>query len=258
VEYWRRSRERTSGTLYWQLNDCWPVASWASLDYYGRWKALHYAAKRFYAPLLLSAEKRQVALGESATTHATGYLFQPEPGPFVDLYLTSDLTEPWEGDVRWSLETLDGEVLFEGRQDVHVDGLDAIRVRALNLEEDVNRPNEREVVLVYELWQDDERLSLDVLPFVPSKHLALTDPALRVNVEETDSGYDLVLSAENLARFVVLSLEAPDTDFVRFSDNFFDLPGGRSVTVRLPKIEGWSGEDVKSALDVRSLFDTFA
>ncbi|MEJ2212228.1 MAG: glycoside hydrolase family 2 protein, partial [Anaerolineae bacterium] len=62
VEHWRRhtqrvsSTRRISGTLYWQLNDCWPVASWSSLDYYGRWKALHYAARRFYAPLLLSIE----------------------------------------------------------------------------------------------------------------------------------------------------------------------------------------------------------
>ncbi|MEY2818054.1 MAG: hypothetical protein RL275_1517, partial [Chloroflexota bacterium] len=54
VEHWRRHTNRVSGTLYWQLNDCWPVASWASLDYFGRWKALHYAARRFYAPLMLS------------------------------------------------------------------------------------------------------------------------------------------------------------------------------------------------------------
>jgi len=54
VEHWRRNRNeyRCMGTLYWQLNDCWPVASWSSIDYYGRWKALHYFAKRFYAPLL--------------------------------------------------------------------------------------------------------------------------------------------------------------------------------------------------------------
>ncbi len=257
VEYWRRSRERTSGTLYWQLNDCWPVASWASLDYYGRWKALHYAARRFYAPLLLSAERRQVDVGESATTHATGYLFQPEPGPFVDLYLTSDRVEPWEGEVRWTLETLDGAVCFEGCQDVRVGGLKAVQVRAINLEKDVDRTNEREVVLVYELWQDDQRLSMGILNFVPSKHLALGDPELRATVEETEWGYDITVSAERLARFVVLSLDTPNKDIVRLSDNFFDLPAGRSLTVQVPEIEDWSAEDVKSALEVRSLFDTY-
>jgi beta-mannosidase len=258
VEYWRRSRERTSGALYWQLNDCWPVASWASLDYYGRWKALHYAARRFYAPLLLSAEKRRVEIGESATTHATGYLFQPEPGPFVDLYLTNDRVDPWEGAVRWSLETLDGDVCFAGRQDVRVDGMDAIRVRALNLEEDVDRTNEREVVLVYELWQADDSISRGLLSFVPSKHLALSDPGLHASVEATDQGYAITLSAEKVARFVFLSVDAPDEDVIKLSDNFFDLPAGRSVTIQMPKIEGWNAEDVASALEVRSLFDTYA
>ncbi len=54
VENWRRHMPRTMGTLYWQLNDCWPVASWASIDSYGRWKACQYMAKHFYAPLLVS------------------------------------------------------------------------------------------------------------------------------------------------------------------------------------------------------------
>lgn len=54
VEHWRRGMPRGMGTLYWQLNDCWPVASWSSVDSLGRWKALHYMARRFFAPLLIS------------------------------------------------------------------------------------------------------------------------------------------------------------------------------------------------------------
>jgi beta-mannosidase len=50
AEHWRWHPQHTSGTLYWQRDDCWPVASWSSLDYFGRWKALPYAARRFYAP----------------------------------------------------------------------------------------------------------------------------------------------------------------------------------------------------------------
>ena len=57
VEHWRRHRGRCMGAIIWQLNDCWPVASWASIDYNGRWKALHYAAKRFFAPVLLSCQE---------------------------------------------------------------------------------------------------------------------------------------------------------------------------------------------------------
>uniref|UniRef100_UPI0035AEE5FD glycoside hydrolase family 2 protein n=1 Tax=Promineifilum sp. TaxID=2664178 RepID=UPI0035AEE5FD len=97
VEHWRRSRDRVAGTLYWQLNDCWPVASWSSLDYYGRWKALHYAARRFYAPLLLSIE---------------------DDPPRQGVYVTNDRRDPWEGSVRWSLETLDGTALAAGEEAV--------------------------------------------------------------------------------------------------------------------------------------------
>ncbi len=98
VEHWRRNMDRVSGTLYWQLNDCWPVASWSSLDSFGRWKALHYAARRFYAPVLLSLHDR---------------------GPLIDIHVTSDLQQPWAGTVRWSLETLGGEVVEKGEETVN-------------------------------------------------------------------------------------------------------------------------------------------
>ena len=91
VEHWRRHPRRVSGILYWQLNDCWPVASWSSLDYFGRWKALHYAARRFYAPLVV-VHRRQANRSERCIS------------PVI-------CAEAWEGSVRWSLETLDGKVL---------------------------------------------------------------------------------------------------------------------------------------------------
>lgn len=59
VDHWRRNRGRCMGSLYWQINDNWPVASWASIDYYGRWKALHYMAAKFYAPVAVSIQKTQ-------------------------------------------------------------------------------------------------------------------------------------------------------------------------------------------------------
>jgi beta-mannosidase len=118
VEHWRRSKERVAGTIYWQLNDCWPVASWSSLDYFGRWKALHYAARRFYAPLLLSIE-------DGNTRQA--------------LYLTSDLGETWEGQIHWSLETLEGEALVSGEEPVKVTPYASVQVSSLDFSEQVAR-----------------------------------------------------------------------------------------------------------------------
>ena len=97
VEHWRRHPARVSGIIYWQLNDCWPVASWSSLDYFGRWKALHYASRRFYAPLMMSIEDKPTE---------------------QNVYVTSDQWEPWEGSLKWSLETLNGKVLESGEEAV--------------------------------------------------------------------------------------------------------------------------------------------
>ncbi len=251
VEYWRRNRACTSGALYWQLNDCWPVASWASLDYFGRWKALHYSARRFFAPVLLSAEET------AYTTYQADYLFQPKPGPSVSLHLTNDLVETWHGMVRWSFETLDGQVLESGTEQLSVEGLNAQLVASPNLEGKVDALNERSVVLVYELIQGEERVSLGVLTFVPSKHLALSDPQLAVEVAEGVGAYEIAVSATSLARYVQLSLESTDEAFGAFSDNFFDVPAGRTICVTLPALAGWDVQRVRSALRVQSLIDSY-
>jgi len=233
VEYWRRNRACTSGALYWQLNDCWPVASWASLDYYGRWKALHYAARRFFAPVLLSAEETDTS---------------------VLLEVTSDLVSDWHGSVRWSLETLGGEVLEAGEETVEVPGLSSVKACVLDFSDVFSGSDRRDVILVYELWQAGERVSMGVVSFVPSKHLKLTNPAIELSIAESEGGFSVEVTARSLARFVWLDL--PDMDVV-FSDNFFDLPAGRSVTVMVPTPAGWNADMMKSALKVRSLVDSF-
>ncbi len=236
VEHWRRNRHRTSGTLYWQLNDCWPVASWASVDYYGRWKALHYVARRFYAPVLLSVEDDQTTMG---------------------IYVTSDLAEPWNATVRWSLESLTGEVLDSGQEEVSAAPLATTHVRALSFADHISDANRRKLVFVCELWQDDQRqrAMLNVATFVPDKHLSLTDPELAVDVRQEEDQLVVVASAKSLARFVELDLV--DVDVV-FSDNYFDVPVGRTITVTCPMPEGWNLEQARGALKVRSLYDSYA
>ncbi|MDP3184721.1 MAG: glycoside hydrolase family 2 protein, partial [Anaerolineales bacterium] len=120
VEHWRRHPDRVAGTLYWQLNDCWPVASWSSLDYFGRWKALHYAARRFYAPLMLSIEDKP-----------------PEQG----IYVTNDFLEPWDGILRWSLETLAGDVLTSGQAEVKAAPQSATPVCTLDFSDRISDDN---------------------------------------------------------------------------------------------------------------------
>lgn len=234
VEHWRRHPWRVSGTLYWQLNDCWPVASWASLDYFGRWKALHYAARRFYAPLLLSIEDKLME---------------------QDLYVTSDLTETWKGSVRWSLEMLDGEKLEAGEEPVEVAPLNATPVKCLDFSQRIDDDLSRKVVFVAELVQGTEVLSRQTAFFVPTKHLELTDPAISTRFRVEQEQVFIELTSGSLARLVECSLEGAD---VVFSDNYFDLPAGRTVTLSAPLLAGWTHSQVEAAFNVRSVFNSFA
>ncbi len=234
VEHWRRHMDRVAGTLYWQLDDCWPVASWSSLDYFGRWKALHYAARRFYAPLMLSIEDRP-----------------PKQG----IHVTSDLREVWEGTLRWSLETLGGNVLTSGQEQVKAAPLASTHVRTLDFSERVSDDNRRELVFIAELWQGDRRLALQVATFVPTKHLALTDPAVTANLRSEKDQLIVELASRSLARLLELSLEGAD---VIFCDNYFDLPAGRAVAVSCPLPAGWTLAQARAALKLRSVYDSYA
>jgi beta-mannosidase len=233
VEHWRRHRDRVAGTLYWQLNDCWPVASWSSLDYFGRWKALHYAARRFYAPVLLSIE---------------------DDPPRQGVYVTNDLRRPWEGSLRWSLETLDGAALAAGESPVQVAPLATARLASFDMADHVNSDNQRNLVFVAELWQDDRRVAGQTAYFAPTKHLLLADPQMTAACHGDAGQLCVELRVRSLARLVELSLEGADAVF---SDNYFDLPAGRVVSATCPLPAGWSARRAEAALRIRSVYDSF-
>jgi beta-mannosidase len=233
VEHWRRERSRCGGALYWQLNDCWPVSSWSSIDYFGRWKALQYATRRFYAPLLLSVQIE----GDVAT-----------------LSMTNDLPTTWRGDVRWSVERLDGEVVESGRLALDAAPLATTAVCRVDLPGTLE--DRRSTVLVAELIEAGTSTGPVVTPLVPDKHLALRRPALEVGVAESTPGRAAIsLRSDSLARWVELSLG--DADVV-FSDNYFDLPAGRDTRISFALPPGWSIEQARQALRIRSVVDTYS
>jgi len=236
VEHWRRNMHRVSGTLYWQLNDCWPVASWSSLDYFRRWKALHYMSKRFYAPVLLSIE-------------------DDEANAVMKVHLSNDLTEEWRGEIRWRLMRLDGEVLESGEEAATAKPLSS----SLVFEKDFSRltlTEKRETVFVAQLVRDGEVLATQMGTFVRNKHLQLVEPQLKAYLRQDGDGLALIeVEAGYLARFVELSLD--DWDVI-FSDNYFDVLPGETVQINCPMPEGWTVDDVGRSLNVFSLYDSFA
>jgi beta-mannosidase len=234
VEHWRRHPDRVAGILYWQLNDCWPVASWSSLDYFGRWKALHYAARRFFAPLMLSIEDKP---------------------PKQAVYLSNDFLEAWDGTVRWSLETLAGDVLTSGQAPAQAAPQAATQVCELDFSDHISDDNIRTLVFIAELWQGDRFVSRQTAGFAPIKHLSLTDPAVTVELRGEKGQLIIDLTSRSLALLVELSLT--DADFV-FSDNYFNLPAGRTARISCPLPSGWTLDQARKAFHLHSVYDSYS
>jgi beta-mannosidase len=234
VEHWRRHSDRVAGTLYWQLNDCWPVASWSSLDYFGRWKALHYAARRFYAPVLLSIEDKP---------------------PEQVVYISNDLLQPWEGKVRWSLETLTGEILTTGQAPVKAAPQAVTLVCKLDFSDRISDDNVRMLVFIAELWQDDRFVTRQLAGFAPIKHLSLVDPVVTVDLCSDRGQLIIDLTSCALALLVEVSLIGVD---VIFSDNYFNLPPGRTARISCPLPAGWTLGRARKAFRLRSVYDSYS
>lgn len=229
VEHWRRHRGRCMGSIYWQLNDCWPVASWSSVDYYGRWKALHYFAKRFYAPVLISA---------------------CEEGTKVELHLSNESFDPLEGVVKWRLRDTQSNLLVEGSAHAEVGSLSTSCITHLDFTEELDGDRIRSVYLEYGFEQDGVVVSDGVLLFTPIKHFKLNDPILTAEWRDGGDHWLLELQADELVKYVELELGQWDG---RWSDNYFDLSPGavRNVTLLKSSVNGASLEELEQSLSIR-------
>lgn len=234
VEHWRRSMPRCMGTLYWQLDDCWPVASWSSLDYHGRWKALHYFAKRFYAPLLVSA-----AHANDSTS--------------FDLHVTSDLGSQTPAKLTWTLTDVAGEVLVQVADDLLVRPRRSEFIETLDLAQPARRFGWRRLMLWLDLAVRGRSVSSDCVLIQRPERLELTDPQIRPRVKARRDGlFDVTLTCRRPAMWVWLELARADA---RFSDNFFHLRPGAPVTVAVRPYRPMTAASFRKALRVRSLVD---
>ena len=236
AEHLRRNRPRTMGSIYWQLNDCWPVASWASLDYYGRWKALHYYARRFYAPILVSPHQ--------------------EEGN-VAVYVVSDKTAPTATTLRVRIMTFDGNMLSDKSQPVTITPLSSKVYLTIPMLDITNLPNADlgKMFAVTDLTVDNKLISSNELFFVPKKDMHLPEAKIEsaLAAGSATGTYTLHLASPVLARSVYISFGNVDA---KPADNYFDLLPGQPIDLTITSAA--SLEDLKSNLRVISLTDAFA
>ena len=233
----RRAKPRTMGTLYWQLNDTWPVVSWSGLDSSGRWKALHYAARRAFAPILLSA----VLNGDS-----------------LEVWGVSDRTEPTEGTLALELLDFQGTPLWQAPVDAQLPPNSSRRLWTSSVSDLLQGANQGRVLFWGELREADAPPAEAVFFFSPPKDLVLETPVITVRWEEGSEGLLLTLSSEILAKDVYLQMEgdgdgAPGNGSPRvfFSSNFFDLLPGKPRVISVET--GLSREEAERGLRIRTL-----
>ena len=234
VEHWRRNRGRCMGAVIWQLNDCWPVASWAGIDYFGRWKALQYYAKRFFAPVLVSCHEEGLVDQEDISVN-TEHI---DPRKTARLNVSNETMEAFAGRINWSLRRPDASVIEEGRFDVAVPALAAVWLP----EQDFTKYGPYDCYYAYRLTDQAGRtVGEGSVLFCAPKHFRFRDPGLTVRLE----GDEAVVTASAYARSVEVQC-GPD---VLLEDNYFDMNGGE----RRVKILRGEAKDaaVRSVYDIR-------
>lgn len=235
VEHWRRNRGRCMGAIYWQLNDCWPVASWSSIDWYGRWKALHYYAKRFFAPLLLSAH---------------------EEDSNVKLYVTNETMDCMKGHIIWRLRNNGSDILQEGKVNFEIEPLTAQLCSTHDFEEILtDKLVRRETYFEYFLYVNGVYVSSGTSIFVKPKHFNFMEPEICALIEECQESIIIQLSSKAYAKGIELDLA--DMDCV-FSDNYFDLSAGDTRTIEVKKerlSKKITIDEFRDKLTIRSIFD---
>jgi beta-mannosidase len=232
AEHLRRLRPRSMGSLYWQLNDCWPVASWSSIDYYGRWKALHYYARRFYAPLLVSPHVEDGSIA---------------------VYVVSDKTSSASAKLRFRLMDVTGVALAEETLEFQAPPLSSRVYLRMPLTQLPPGTDTSRVFGAAELLVGGRVVSGNLAYVVPTRQFDLPFATIEHQLEKRDDSYLLRLTATVLARGVHVTFGRIEADV---SDNYFDLLPGEPVEIDVHSAA--EIDALRNALKVVSLSDAFA
>lgn len=237
VDHWRRNRGRCMGTLYWQINDDWPAPSWSSIDYFGRWKALHYMAQKFYAP------------------HAVSMTLEDHR---CHVYFSNESFETTEYSLTLSIRDLSGNVLETYETKGNSPAFSAIETAVVDICSWEDQKDD--VFLEAVIHTKDQKVLKDVETLVPYKYLNLKNPVISTEAEETNDAFILHISSDCFAPFVALDFDDAD---VIFSDNFFHLTDKTVQDIIVKKEDILQGhfenaEDFKKRLQILSLGTSYA
>ena len=228
----RRAMPYCMGSLYWQIDDCWPVASWSSIDYFGRWKALHYTARRIFAPVIVSP-----VVGDNET----------------QFYIVSDRREPLTASLEIAVLDFSGEEISRKVLPVTVEANTSGVYVTLTRQELTGGKDDAQLLVVARLTSGGGMVAENLSYFRLPRDLKLSPPNIATRVTKSTGGCSLQLVSQSLARSVMLAC-GDDAGF--FSDNYFDLLPGQTKTVEYRT--ALDEKSVQQQLKVISLIDSWS
>ena len=236
VEHWLRNMPRCMGSIYWQINDCWPVASWASIDSFGRWKALHYMAKRFYAPFLIS--------GVEDIDKKT-----------VEVHVTGSHPEKAECKASWIVTDAQGSVLVKGSKKATVRPNRSTKAAVIKLKSLVSSYTERDLMVWLFLTVNGKRAGSNFVSLARPRNINLRDPKISMQAKKLKTGeFTVTLEAAFPALWAWIELKGED---IRCSDNFICMLPGRTYRIKVKPGKDLSRKEFIKKLRVRSIYDTY-
>lgn len=231
TEHWRRNKGRCNGSMYWQFNDCWPVCSWAGMDYYGNYKALQYAARHFNAPFTVSVEDTKERLR---------------------VFVLNDTLEARNATLSWRLLGFDGEQFASEKKNVSVNALQNEVAFDLPVSRLSSKGNLKRAVFVADLMDGETLLARRTVLFDKEKNLSLPKTQVDLKVHVQNGLAHLELTSEKYTRFLQVHSKS---NVLPFSDNFFDLLPGETKHIVQPVRDGVTAEQVKNDLTLFSAGD---
>lgn len=232
TEHWRRNKGRCNGSMYWQLNDCWGVCSWSSIDYYGNYKALQYGARHFNAPLSVSIEDTK---------------------DYIKIFALNDLNENKAVKVTYQIFDFTSGVCFEEEKSVLVEKVKNACVFDLDVSNLKRLYDLKHTGICVKLFDENNNLlQQKTVLFDKEKNLSLPKAKLKTRIEIKADRLDITVKSDAFARLVKVE---SDKSVLPFSDNFFDILPNESKTVTIYKDKNMSLHQLAESIAVYSLSD---
>jgi len=232
VEAHRSNMPFCMGSLFWQIDDCWPVASWSSIDYYGNWKALHYYARRFYLPALICPRVKNDSLIIS---------------------IASDYPENKNLQFEVTCQTLNGTLVSAFTKDIELKAGTAAVYSAIPISMLIKNELKGNVVVSFSLKENALEISSKLFYLVQPKDLMLASTGnILYSIKHVQGGARIELKTGTLAKDVFISLKGAQATY---SDNYFDLLPGEIKTIDIKTDTPF--DEIKSGLKIISLRDTY-